>query len=70
MSRQIGAALGVAVLVAVVGTPAPQDAVAAFGHGWLFVAGVMGAASVAMLLTGPARVTAPAIVATEQPAGA
>ena len=53
MSRQIGAALGVAVLVAIVGTPAPEDAVATFGHGWLFVAGAMFASATAMLLTGP-----------------
>ena len=67
MSRQIGAALGVAVLVAIVGTPAPEDAVATFGHGWLFVAGAMGGVAVAMLLTGPARVTVPA-PAPAQPA--
>jgi EmrB/QacA subfamily drug resistance transporter len=69
MSRQIGAALGVAVLVAIVGTPAPEDAVAAFGHAWLFVAGAMGATAITMLLTGPSpvRVAAPA-AAAEQPA--
>jgi hypothetical protein len=63
MSRQIGAALGVAVLVAIVGTPTPEEAVATFGHAWFFVAGVMGAAAAAMLLTGPsvsARAPAPA----------
>ena len=49
MSRQVGAALGVAALVAIVGTPAPEEAVATFGHAWLFVAGVMGAVAVAML---------------------
>jgi MFS family permease len=68
MSRQIGAALGVAVLVAIVGTPAPEDAVATFGHGWLFVAGAMGGVALAMLLTGPARMTAPARAPAEQPA--
>jgi EmrB/QacA subfamily drug resistance transporter len=68
MSRQIGAALGVAVLVAIVGTPAPEDAVAAFGHGWLFVSGAMGAAGLSMLLTGPAGLTMPAQAAAEQPA--
>jgi MFS family permease len=67
MSRQIGAALGVAVLVAIVGTPAPEDAVAAYGHAWLFVAGVMGATALAMLLTGPLTAPAPA-AAAEQPA--
>lgn len=69
MSRQIGAALGVAVLVALVGTPAPDEAVAAFGHGWLFVAGAMGATAVAMLLTGPApRLQAVPAAGAQQPA--
>ena len=60
MSRQIGAALGVAVFVAVVGTPAPGEAVAAFGHAWLFVAGAMTATALSMLLTGPVRLASPA----------
>jgi MFS family permease len=68
MSRQIGAALGVAVLVAIVGTPAPADAVAALGHGWLFMAGAMAAASLAMLATGPARAGASAPAPAGQPA--
>lgn len=34
-ARQLGAVLGVALLVAVVGTPSPAQAVAAFHHGWL-----------------------------------
>ena len=68
MSRQIGAALGVAVLVAIVGTPAPEEAVATYGHAWFFVAGVMVATAAAMLLTGPARVIAPAQAPAEQPA--
>ena len=68
MSRQVGAALGVAVLVAIVGTPAPEDAVATLGHGWLFVVGAMAAAAVAMLLTGPAQAAAPAAAPAGQPA--
>jgi EmrB/QacA subfamily drug resistance transporter len=69
MSRQIGAALGVAVLVAIVGTPAAGEAVTALGHGWLFVASAMGATAVAMLLTGPApRLKAVPPPAAEQPA--
>lgn len=35
-TRQIGAALGVAAIVAIVGTPAPLDAVDAFAGAWLF----------------------------------
>ena len=38
-TRQIGAALGVAIVVAVVGTPAPGDAVDAFAAGWLVIGG-------------------------------
>ncbi len=34
MSRQLGIALGVAVFIAVLGTPAPGEAVAAFRDGW------------------------------------
>jgi EmrB/QacA subfamily drug resistance transporter len=37
MCRQIGAALGLASWVAIVGTPAPGDAVDAFGLGWAFM---------------------------------
>ena len=44
-TRQIGAALGVAIVVAVVGTPAPRDALAAFGGGWIAI----GAAALAAL---------------------
>jgi MFS family permease len=65
MSRQIGSALGVAILIAIVGTPSPDEAVAAFGHGWTFVAAAMGAsAAVLLALPAPARATAP-IPATE-----
>ena len=38
MFRQIGAALGLASWVAIVGTPSPADAVDAFGLGWAFMA--------------------------------
>jgi EmrB/QacA subfamily drug resistance transporter len=73
MSRQIGAALGVAVLIALIGTPAPGEAVAAYGHGWLFAAAAMGGTALAMLATGPARLPLPARAdraarAAEQPA--
>jgi MFS family permease len=37
MFRQIGAALGLASWVAIVGTPTPGDAVDAFGMGWAFM---------------------------------
>lgn len=38
MGRQLGAVLGVAILVGILGTPAPGHAVAAFRHGWYAVA--------------------------------
>ena len=37
-SRQIGAVLGIAVLVAVVGTPSPEDAIATFHTAWELMA--------------------------------
>ena len=39
VARQLGAALGVAVLIAIIGTPAPLQALHAFEHGWLFSGG-------------------------------
>jgi hypothetical protein len=38
MFQQVGAALGVAAFVAIVGTPAPEAAIAAFRSGWIFMA--------------------------------
>jgi EmrB/QacA subfamily drug resistance transporter len=67
MSRQVGAALGVAVVVAIIGTPAPSEAVAAFGHAWIFVAAAGALTSITMLALGPVRIALPAAV-TEQPA--
>jgi EmrB/QacA subfamily drug resistance transporter len=51
-ARQLGAVLGVALLVAVVGTPAPDDAVAAYHGGFALCAGALAvAAACAWLLT-------------------
>lgn len=38
VARQVGAALGVAIVVAIIGTPAPADAAAAFDDAWTFAA--------------------------------
>jgi len=39
VARQVGAALGVAVLIAIIGTPTALQALHAFEHGWLFAGG-------------------------------
>ena len=55
MSRQIGSALGVAVFVAIVGSPAPGQAIAAFRSGWSFIAGAGLLAAAVLLWIGPVR---------------
>jgi NTE family protein len=49
VARQLGAALGVAVLIAIIGTPTPLQALHAFQHGWLFAGGCFLAGSIACL---------------------
>jgi NTE family protein len=63
-ARQLGAVLGVALLVAVIGTPAPDDALAAYDAGFALCAiAVVLAAGCAMLLgTRPAPMAARAPV--------
>src|SRR3954453_21612835 len=62
MSRQIGVALGVAVVVALVGT---SDAIGGFEDGYTFVSAAALAAALGIVLIGPIRAAAPAAVATE-----
>ena len=52
-ARQLGAVLGVALLVAVIGTPAPDDALAAFDAGFALCAIAVTLAAVAAMLLGP-----------------
>jgi hypothetical protein len=52
MSRQIGVALGVAVLVSIVGTPAPGEAVDAFQDGYVFITAIALVAAVAIAAIG------------------
>src|SRR6476659_3469099 len=65
MARQIGAALGIALLVAVIGTPSPGHVVEAFQPVWrVEILAALGA-GVAMLLIGPLRAPAPALAPAE-----
>jgi len=58
MSRQLGSALGVAVLVAIVGTPAPSAALGAFRNGWTFIVASALTAGVVLLSVGPVEIGA------------
>ncbi len=49
VARQLGAALGVAVLVAILGTPSPLEALHAFEHGWWFASGCFLTGAIACL---------------------
>jgi MFS family permease len=73
MLRQVGLAVGVAVFVAVLGSPAtPAASLTAFQHGWIVIAGVaVGAALAGAALLGAGRPRAvgsprPAVVAAEE----
>jgi NTE family protein len=52
VSRQVGAALGVAIVVAIIGTPTPLTAAAAFQHAWTFGSACLFAAGLGCLLVG------------------
>ena len=60
-ARQLGAVLGVALLVAVIGTPAPGDAMAAFDAGFALCAIAVTLAAGAAMLLGPRPQPAPAV---------
>jgi EmrB/QacA subfamily drug resistance transporter len=61
MSRQLGSALGVALLVAVVGTPAPAEAVGAFRDGTMIVIAGGLLTSLAAAGMGAVRIGSPAL---------
>ncbi len=52
VSRQVGAALGVAIVVAIIGTPSPLQALAAFDDAWKFGAACLFIAGIGCLLVG------------------
>ena len=53
MSRQIGSALGVALLVAVLGTPSPSEVVDAFQDAWAMMIGAAALAALSFVAVGP-----------------
>lgn len=59
VARQVGAALGVALAVAIIGTPSPQDALAAFDNAWTFGAACLFLAGLGCLLVGRLRTDTP-----------
>jgi MFS family permease len=69
MARQIGAALGIAILVAVIGVPSPGHVVEAFRPVWTVELLTALAAGVAMLAVGPLRSPAPAPASAPAAAG-
>jgi EmrB/QacA subfamily drug resistance transporter len=58
-ARQLGGVLGVAILVAIVGTPAPAEALARFHAGWAFVAVASGLTAAAACALSPGPQPAP-----------
>jgi EmrB/QacA subfamily drug resistance transporter len=68
MARQIGAALGIAILVAVIGTPSAGHVIDAFEPVWRVEILTCLAAGVTMLAVGPLRAPAPVPVPAGSPA--
>jgi EmrB/QacA subfamily drug resistance transporter len=66
VSRQLGAVLGVALLVVVVGTPGPTEAAAAFDRGWAFAAACLAVIAAGATALGRVR----PVDATDAPAAA
>jgi NTE family protein len=63
VARQLGAALGVALVVAILGTPSPLHVLAAFHHAWTFAAVCLFVAGLGCLLVSRLPAPEPASVA-------
>jgi MFS family permease len=71
MMRQVGLAIGVAIFVAVLGTPtSPGAAVSAFRDGWIVIAAASALTAVVGLLTLPVLLRRPGATPTSAPAAA
>jgi NTE family protein len=70
VARQIGAALGVAVVVAIIGTPTPTTAYAVFHDAWTFGAVCLFVAGLGCLLVGPVKAGEVPAPGTGDPAAA
>ncbi|MDX6548807.1 MAG: hypothetical protein QOG33_2357, partial [Gaiellales bacterium] len=58
-TRQFGAVLGIAILVAIIGNPTAASAVTVFRHGWTFSAGCFAVGAVLALFLGDTRSVKP-----------
>ena len=67
MSRQLGFVLGVAILVAVLGTVDRSDPVAAFDRGWLFMVIASGVGALAAIGIGTIRQPTAAATSAARP---
>jgi len=69
-ARQIGAVLGIAILVAVIGTPAPAEALGVFHDAWTLMAFAALAAATLALALGRVRARDPEAAVSAAPAAA
>jgi predicted acylesterase/phospholipase RssA/CRP-like cAMP-binding protein len=67
VARQVGAALGVAIVVAIIGMPSVYGAAAAFDHAWTFCAAALAGAGVGCLLIGRLGPREEAVLPTLRP---